>query len=64
VTVVRVLPLLAIINPMSAGILQLVKGSWDTLGLDYNKVLGPISISYRFMSQIHLVHPQQMSLGS
>lgn len=63
-TVVRVLPLLATINPMRAGILQLVKGSLDTLGLDHDSVLGPISISRRFMSQIHLVHPQQMSLGS
>ena len=63
-TAVRVLSLQAIINPMSAGILQLVKSSWDTLGLGHNRVVGPISISYRFTSQIRLVHPQQMSLGS
>ena len=43
----------ATINPVSAGTLVLVKGSWDTVGLDHNNVTtGP----NQYLIQIHVTN--------
>ena len=48
-----VLSLFAVANPVSAGTLTLVKGSWDIKGLDHNNVNdGP----NEFLIQIHVTN--------